>query len=523
MNDGSSKSWDLTRRSLLIAGAGLMAATTGIPSVRNARAAAAAPKRGGTLRVGYSQGGTGDSLDPMTYLSDSHYATGWLFGNNLVELTPDKSPIPELAESWDASKDAKKWTFKLRTDVAFTNGKKLTAADVVYSLKRHTAADSKSAAKGLLEGISDIRADGDHAVIIEHSQGDRDIPVILADFHLQIIPEGFKDWTTFIGTGPYILDKFQPGVSLSAHRNPNYWKADRAWFDAVEFTFINDAAARANALTTGAIDAADRIEPKIVQLVKRNANLKIVETVGGAYVASGMDVTNKPYSDNNIRQAIKYAVDRDALVASVFSGFAEAGNDQPIASNDPFFNKELKQHHYDPDKAKWHLKQAGLTQLDIELSAADAAFSGAVDSAVLMREQAKAAGINLSVKREPDDGYWSNIWMKRPYFMTYWGVRPTPGMMFSLAFQCKAPWNESRWCDDRFGQLLQSARIEGDAQKRAEMYHEMQAICSEQGGNCIFAFPASLDGYSTKVEGVAPDLVRTMGGSRLAERAWFGA
>ncbi|BCH05390.1 peptide ABC transporter substrate-binding protein (plasmid) [Mesorhizobium sp. 131-2-5] len=481
----------------------------------------AAPKRGGILRIGYSNGGTSDSLDPMTYFSDPQYAYGWLFGNNLVELAPDKTPVPELAASWESSNGAKTWTFALRKDVQFTNGKKLTAADVVYSLKRHIGKDSKSAAKGLLQGITEIRSDGDHVVVIELASGDADIPVIMADFHLQIIPEGFNDWTTFIGTGPYILDRFEPGVTLSAHRNPNYWKSDRAWFDSVEFTFINDATARANALTTGAVDAADQIEPKIVQLVRRKNNVKIVEAVGQSYVASAMDVREGPFSDKNVRLALKYAIDREALVASVFSGFAEVGNDQPIPSNDPFFNKELAQRQYDPEKAKWHLKQAGMPQLDVELSAANAPFSGAVDSAVLMQEQAKRAGINISVKREPEDAYWSNVWMKRPYFMTGWGARPTPGMMFSLAFQCDAPWNESHWCDDRFNQLLKAAQTELDNEKRREMYHEMQAICSDGGGSCIFAFRSTLDGYSTKVQGVEPDAIRAMAGARLAERAWF--
>ncbi|PSM16366.1 ABC transporter substrate-binding protein [Nitratireductor sp. StC3] len=519
MNRDPSKSWNLSRRALLGGGAAAIA-SIGLPGLAG-RAAAATPKRGGILRVGYSQGGTSDSLDPMSYFSDPQYAYGWMFGNNLVELAPDKSPMPELAESWEGSNGAKTWTFVLRKDVEFTNGKKLTAADVVYSLKRHMTDDSKSAAKGLLEGISDVRADGDHVVVVEHATGDADVPVILADFHLQIIPEGFNDWTTFIGSGPYILERFQPGVTLSARRNPNYWKPDRAWFDGIEFTFINDATARANALTTGAVDAADRIEPKIVNLIQRQPNLKLVETIGSTYVASCMDVREGPFDDNDVRQAVKYAIDREALVASAFSGFGEVGNDHPIASNDPFFNKDLAQRQYDPEKAKWHLKQAGLSSLDLELSAANSAFAGAVDSAVLMREQARAAGINLNVKREPDDGYWSNVWMKRPYFMTYWGVRPTPGMMFSLAFQCDAPWNESRWCGERFNQLLKAAQTELDAEKRRGMYQEMQALSHDEGGNCIFAFPAALDGYSDRVAGVEPDLVRTMFGSRLAERAWF--
>ncbi|MDX6752440.1 ABC transporter substrate-binding protein [Geminicoccaceae bacterium 1502E] len=520
MSIGSIGSGLVTRRALLGGSTAALAATA-FPGLGWRHALAGSPSRGGLLRVGYSQGGTSDSLDPTSYFSDPQYATGWLFGNNLVELTPDKMPVPELAQSWESKNGARLWAFSLRKDVEFTNGKRLIAADVVYSLKRHMGADSKSAAKGLLEGIADIRADGDHVVIVEHETGDVDIPVILADFHLQIIPEGFNDWSTFIGTGPYILDDFEPGVRLTAHRNPNYWKADRAWFDAVEFTFINDATARANALSTGAVDAIDRVPTKIAHLIKRNPRLQLVETVGGTYAGTAMDLSGGPFDDLHVRQAIKLAVDRQALVDTVLGGYGEAGNDHPIPSNDPFFNSELPLRQFDPDKAKWHLAQAGLGSLDLELCAADAAFPGAVDSAVVMREQARAAGINLSVRRESDDGYWSNVWMKRPYFTTYWGTRPTPGMMFSLAFLCGAPWNETRWCNDRFTQLLNNAKVESDVATRREIYWEMQEICSNDGGNCLFAFPSSVDGYSSRLAGVGPDLARDLGGARLAERAWF--
>ena len=90
--------------------------------------------------------------------------------------------------------------------------------------------------------------------------------------------------------------------------------------------------------------------------------------------------------------------------------------------------------NYDPDKAKFHLKKAGLETLKVDFSTSDAAFSGAVDAGLLMQAQAKAAGIDINVIREPDDSYWDNVWMKKPWCMSYWGGRPTCDWMFTTAY-----------------------------------------------------------------------------------------
>ena len=104
---------------------------------------------------------------------------------------------------------------------------------------------------------------------------------------------------------------------------------------------------------------------------------------------------------------MKYAINREQQVDKIFQGYAVPGNDHPIPPSDPFYHSELPQRAYDPDKARWHLQQAGLDGLDIELSASDSAFPGAVDSATLMQEDARGSGLNLTVRREPDDGLQS--------------------------------------------------------------------------------------------------------------------
>ena len=501
----------------LFGGASLAVTAQLLPSF----ALAAEPKHGGTIKIGVSGGSTSDSLDPTTYLDSHMYVVGFALGNNLVEIGPDRTPIPELAESWQGSDGAKHWEFKLRKGVTFHNGKPLTTADVVYSLNRHIGENSQSAAKGFLSGVRSIRAEGNR-VIIDHESGDADIPTIMGDFHLQIIPEGHTDWTTFVGTGPYILEEFEPGVSFKARRNPNYWKEGRAWVDSVEILYITDATARTSALLSGGMDVIDRVDSKTVKRLQELNRYNLVEGLGGRYETTVMDVRNAPFNDSNVRLALKYAINRQEIVDTVFQGFAALGNDHPIPPADPFYHSELPQRAYDTDKAIWYLKQAGLDSLTLDLSAADAAFPRAVDVAVLMKESARAAHMEINVRREPNDGYWSNVWMKKPYVMSNWSTRPTPGMMFSVAFACGAPWAEAYWCNDRFEELMTAGRTETDFARRKQIYWDMQEIVHNDGGNSIFAFPSDLDAYDRSIQGIAADGVNRLMGARVTERVWKG-
>jgi peptide/nickel transport system substrate-binding protein len=237
-----------------------------------------------------------------------------------------------------------------------------------------------------------------------------------------------------------------------------------------------------------------------------------------------MDTRAAPFDDVNVRLALKYAIDRQQLVETVLNGYGTLGNDHPIGPNDPFFNTELEQKSYDPDRARFHLAEAGLESLDVDINLADAAFAGAVDAGVLFSESAATGGINLNVVREPNDGYWSNVWMQKPFAGTYWGGRPTPDWMFSTAYAEGVPWNETYWSNERFNELLLEARSELDQELRREMYFEMQQITSDEGGIIIPMFAQYVGAYSDALahpEQVAGNWRND--GHRMGERWWFAA
>jgi peptide/nickel transport system substrate-binding protein len=515
----------VSRREFIIKTAAMGGAVASTPALFYSNAyAAGQPKKGGRLRMGIGGAHTSDSLDPALIPDVMPTCLNLSVRNCLVEIDADNKPIPELAESWEASSKMDIWNFKLRKDIVFHNGKTLDSKDVVDSINHHRGADSKSVIKGLVKQISDVKTDGKNIVTFYLSSGNADFPFILSDYHLTIQPAGTTgpEFEKGIGTGGYILLNHEPGVGALARRNPNYWKKDRAFFDEVEFIAINDQNARTSALKTGTIDVMNRCGPKTIHLLKKTPGINVLQLSSTKHYTFPVRCDLKPYNDVNVRLALKHAVDREEMVSHILKGAGRVGNDHPIAPFQRFFNTELPQHHYDPDKAKYYLKKAGMQDHVFKLHSSDGAFDGAVDAAVLYKESAKQAGISMDVVQESGDGYWTNVWQKKPWCACYWTGRPTEDSVFSLSYAAGSSWNSSLWENDRFNKLLKEARVELNENKRREMYFECQKIVHDDGGEIIPMFADLLNGATTKLaHGKKVASNWEMDGGRLAERWWF--
>ena len=502
-------------RAALAAGATISTAQALWKQTANAQA-----RTGGTLRLGLAGGATTDSLDPSTFVDTFMLMLGYAVRGNLTEIAPDGSVTAEIAESFEGADGAKTWIFRLRKGAAFSNGKTLSADDVVNSINYHRGNDSKSGAKALLAAVTDVKADGGNAVVLTLANGNADFPFVLADYHLNIMP--FKDGTPDLeaGAGPYRLKSFQPGVSAILERNRDSYK--NAYVDSVEMIAISDTNARQNALSTGEVDVINRTDLKTAHLLTRNTALKITDVPGRMHYNIPALTTVEPFNNVDVRLALKYGIDRQAIVKTILFGYGQPGNDQPITPSYRYYAKDLQPRAYDPDKAKFHLKKAGLDSLKVDLSAADAAFPGAVDAAVLYADQAAKCGITINVVRESDDGYWDKVWLKKPFCMAYWGGRPTEDVMLTVAYAKDAAWNEAQWSNDRFNELLVAARAELDEAKRRGMYAELQHILSDDGGSVIPVFANHVHAASTKI--AHPDQLSgswELDGGRCIERWWM--
>jgi peptide/nickel transport system substrate-binding protein len=510
--------FELNRRKALQLGAlGAGVAAAGM------KASPARAKQGGHLRIGISGGNTVDTLDGATH-TDAFMqclCSGTVF-DCLTEVKADGSLGGELAESWEASADAATWTFKLR-DAEFHNGEKVTPEAVIASLRHHSGEKSKSAAKPIVEPIEEMTKLDDKTIRFKLKNGNADFPYLLSDYHLLIYPTNIEEAIEKgIGSGAYKLDSFEPGVRASCTKNENDYRDDRGHFDSVEFIGINDGAARINALVTGEVDIINKIEPKTVKLLKRNKSIFVFEVTGNQHYTFPMDTRSAPFADNNVRMALKHAIDRQQMVDKVLYGHGAVANDHPIGPANQYFADDLQQNSYDPDKAKFFMKKAGIDSLDVSLSVSDAAFPGAVDAGQLYQQQAEAAGITLNLVREPKDGYWSNVWMKKPFCACYWSGRATEDWMFNTAYESGVPWNDAYWENEKFNKLLVAARVELDSDVRGAIYREMQNIVRTDGGTVIPMYANYIDAASTKLK--QPEQVSNawqMDGLRVAERWSF--
>ena len=497
----------------------------GVASTMADEALAQSPKKGGHLRMGIGAGASDDTLDPATYGENFTQNMGFATRNYLTEIDREGNLVGELATEWGASDDAVQWTFKLRNDVEFHNGKTMDAEDVIASYNHHRNEDSVSAMKDIAKTITDMKAVDKNTVQFTLEAGNADFPYIVSDYHIAILPskDGVAVWQDGGGTGGYMVENFEPGVRLDLKRHPNFFKGDeRAHFDSGEILVMLDQVARTNALTTGELDVMDRCELKTLHLLERDDNLRIEETTGTQHFTLPMRADTAPFNDINVRMAIKLSLDREALLRTLLRGHGALGNDHPISTANQYHNGNLPQREYDPDMAKWYLRQSGLGRLAVDIYLADTAFAGAVDTGVLYKEHAKASGIDITVHQEPKDGYWSAIWMQKGWCASYWGGRPTEDWMFSVAYAAGANWNESFFEHTYFNELLVAARAELDSDKRREMYGRMQGIVRDEGSQIVPVFSNYVFAMNKSVQH-GPSMAANwdMDGLRGFERWWF--
>ena len=519
----------ISRRNFVSTSVAIGVSLAGATAVVN-QVEAATPKSGGRLRMGITGGATSDILDPGQILDA--YMINVSMGQvrpNMTKINPDGSVEGDLSSGWQASNGAKTWKFDIRQGVEFHNGKTLDSTDIVDSIRHHMGPDTKSGGSGVVSGIASIKEDGKYGVVVELNEGNGDLPILLSDYHLNICPskgDGSIDWESGIGAGPYTLEEHEPGVRTLTKKFANYWNSGNdSHFDEVETLGINDPTARLAALSTGAVDAINNVPAKTASRLKSMVNVKTLISTGNKQCTMPMLCDVAPFDDQNVRNAMKHIINRQELLDKIFFGYGQLGNDNPVGPANYFraSTDELPQREYDPEQAKYFLKQAGLSSLSVKFHAADTGFSGSVDAGALMRESAKAAGIDIEVVREPNDGYWSNVWMVKPWSACYWSGRPTEDWIFSQIYYSKADWNDTHWNNSSFDKLLVEARSETDEAKRRDKYVEMQRIVHNDGGLALPVFLSEIMGYRTNIS--VPDQIANNWelDGHLAARRWWTA
>ncbi|MCP4331943.1 MAG: ABC transporter substrate-binding protein, partial [Gammaproteobacteria bacterium] len=390
---------------------------------------AATPKKGGTVRMAAALHGPDDQTDPPQFTSTIDYTRGRAVYNGLIQHANDLTPQPELATSFEPNADATEWTFKLRKGVDWHDGSKFTADDVVWSMNRHLTEDSTSVIKSVLATVKEWKKVGSHEVKAVMHSPNADLPTLLGMFQNKVVKDGTKgDW---IGTGPYTMESFQPGVKSVHKRNENYWR-EGANLDAIEVTGSTDTVARVNALIAGDMQMVVQIDPKAFRQVESADGVTLRSTPAALQLGICILKNTKPGESDDFVKGMQYIQDRKRIVKRVLKGKGSIGNDTPISGahgND--WCNELPQRAFDPDKAKFHFKKSG--QSGAELFVAPVT-PGIEDAALLAQANCAKIGFDLKLKKVPNDGYWGAVWMKEPMNVVTWNMRPTANSQMAIQF-----------------------------------------------------------------------------------------
>lgn len=505
---------------MLLAG-GIGMAAGGAILTRAGAALAQTPRSGGNLKAAGWSSSTADTLDPAKASLSTDYVRCCAFYNRLTFLDEGGLPKMELAEKIE-TKDAKLWTITLRKGVAFHDGKPLTSADVVYSLKRHLDPAVGSKVNAIAKQMTEFRAVDPLTVEVTLAAPNSDLPTILSMHHFMIVADGTTDFSKGNGTGAFTCERFEPGVRSVGLKNRNYWKSGAPYLDSFEFFAISDDTARVNALLSGDIQLAASINPRSMRLVESQPGVVLSKTTSGNYTDLNMRLDLSPGNKADFVTGMKYLINREQIQKSALRGLAEIANDQPISPANAFHNKDLKPKPYDPEKAKFHFNKAGLIGQSIPIVTSDAA-SSAVDMAVIVQQAGNAVGMKFDIQRVPSDGYWSNYWLKAPVHFGNINPRPTPDILFSLLYASNAPWNESQYKSEKFDAMMLEARGSLDDAKRKEIYNTMQVMVAEEAGTAIPVYISNVDAISNKLKGLRPSPLGGMMGYAFAEYVWLDA
>ena len=301
----------------------------------------------------------------------------------LFVQNPDLSTSPGLALEMNANADATEYEVKLRPGVEFHNGKTFGAEDLIYSI-RLMSKPANFASVPFVAGIdlNGLKAVNPTTVRIPLKFPDADLGANFVYWNTWIVQDGETDFKNPVGTGPFMFESFEPGTQSVFKKNPNYWVTGKPYVDGLTIKSIDDNNARLNALLSGEIDAMAQLPTAQAKAHQDTGDITVLIAPSPQAMMFYMDTTQAPFTDNNVRQAIRLIADREALVASAINGFGTVGNDI-VGKGLPYYDNDLPQRKQDIDQAKSLLKQAGQENLTVLLRTSPI-FPGFVEAATLL-------------------------------------------------------------------------------------------------------------------------------------------
>lgn len=468
---------------------------------------------GGRYAHGATGGGLNDTLDAHFPVTTPDIARVNNLYEPLFQFDFDAQAQPCLAESVEPNADATVWTVRLRPDVIFHNGKPMTADDVIFSLRRALDPDNPSPAASELSMLDParIRRIDDRTVELPLDSAYAEVDQLLANYALGIVPTGY-DPAAPIGTGPFAAREFAPGARSVFSRFDGYWRAP-AFVDELIIYDFNDDAAKVNALLAGQVQSIDGLPQYLAQSVQRQGVSPLIAETG-AWMPFTMRVDVALLGDVDVRNALRWAADRQQMIDQALSGYGTLANDVYSPFDPAYVGDRFEQREQDPERVRSLLRKAGREDLQLELVTSSAVGSGAVQSAQVFAEQARSCGIDVALRVTDSSVFYGERYLQWDFAMDFWNTRNYLAQVAQCALK-DSPYNETHFDDAEFVAIIDRARRELDPGRRAELLGEAQRIEYERGGYLIPFFKQQVDAHSNLVQGLRPSRFLPMSGFRF--------
>ncbi len=482
---------------------GACSSSTKGPGATTTRAttATALPTPGGTLRAGLSGGSRTDTLDPHNWANLVDAARVYSLFNPLVDFDLDAHPTKSLAEELTASKDAMRWTIRVKPGIEFHNGKTLSADDVLHSFQRIVNPKSPALGARSLKAldIANAKKIDELTVAIPCLTPFSVLKDVLASYYFFVVPVGF-DLTHPIGTGPFKFESFTAGQQSTFVKNKNYWETGLPYIDELVISDFPGEVSQVNALGSGNVDVIDLISSYSIIAVYSGGN-KVMITNGGGYTPFTMRVDQPPFDDIRVRQAFRLICDRQFMLDTVFSGNGKIGNDV-FGLRDVVYDSALPQRVQDIEQAESLLAKAGHSNLTVTLVTSPVG-PGSAQIAQLLKQQAAQAGVTVNLRHVTTAEFFGPNYLNWSFAQDCWKYYP----YFSNVLQATlagAPFNECHTDNAAYTSLYRQAMATLDGPMRADIAHEMQQMeySGTASGYIIPYFTPVIDAYASRVNGV---------------------
>lgn len=468
------------------------------------------PKEGGTLRVGLVGGSATDTIDAHIPASQSDGARLINMYDALARRDEQYQLQYRLATAIEPNEAADEWTVTLRQGALFSDGSPVRPEDVIFTLNRIKDPEDPKSGAASINHIESMEVVDKQTLKIFLSSPDATLIDSLAEYQMGIVPEDY-DPKHPVGAGPFKLEYFSPGQSTVLVRNEHFWGGP-PYLERLELIDFQEEDAMLNALLSSQVDAIGSLNHSLARVIEADPRLSILVSETGMWLPLTMRVDVAPFDDARVRQAMRLAVDRQQMVDQVYSGEGQVGNDM-FAIYDNAYPHDFPQREQNIEEAKRLLAEAGYPDgIDVTLAAAEIQ-TGAVRSAQVYAEQARAAGIRVKIEQVDSSTFFAEgNYLEYPFALTFYYTRNFLQQVNQCA-TADSPFNETHWDDPEFTAKANEARTLVDEEQRAELIYELQRELYDEGGYIIWGFANQVDAYQDYVVG----LTRHPGGMPLGQ------